>query len=164
MDTEVIDAELIARLKRLDASADDAGLAFDYGNLIARHATRQTRARRRLALARGAASALVIALVSVSVWRFDRSPDAPPPVVSESVDLDAAAAHIARVTQPRIVRADTYLAVAALEDHIATLDDALNDARLNAGSAEVARLERTRAELLDSYTRVRYAQMVSANY
>ena len=49
-------------------------------------------------------------------------------------------------------------------DHIATLDDALNVARLRGGSAEVARLERTRAELFDSYTQVRYAQLVSANF
>ena len=49
------------------------------------------------------------------------------------------------------MRADTYFAVAALEDHIASIDDALNDARLRGGTAEVARLERTRAELLDSY-------------
>ena len=66
--------------------------------------------------------------------------------------------------QPRIVRADTYLAVAALEDHIASVDDALNYARLRGGTAEVARLERTRAELIDSYTQVRYAEMVSANF
>jgi hypothetical protein len=66
--------------------------------------------------------------------------------------------------QPRIVRADTYLAVAALEDHIASLDDALSLARLRNGSAEVARLERTRAELLDSYAQVRYAERVSANF
>ena len=35
---------------------------------------------------------------------------------------------------------------------------------LRGGSAEVARLERTRAELLDSYTQVRYAELVSANF
>jgi hypothetical protein len=69
------------------------------------------------------------------------------------------------VPEQRLVRADTYLALAALEDHIASIDDALNDARLVAPrGVEVARLERTRAELMDSYTRVRYAEMVSANF
>jgi hypothetical protein len=62
------------------------------------------------------------------------------------------------------VRADSYLAVAALEDHIATLDDALNYARLRGGTADVARLERTRAELVASYSQLRYAEMVSANF
>jgi hypothetical protein len=66
--------------------------------------------------------------------------------------------------QPRIVRADTYLAVAALEDHIASLDDALNVARARGGPADVARLERTRAELVTSYSQLRYAEMVSANF
>ena len=62
------------------------------------------------------------------------------------------------------MRADTYLAVAALEDHIANVDDALNYARLRGGAADVARLERTRTELINSYTQVRYAEMVSANF
>ena len=62
------------------------------------------------------------------------------------------------------MRADTYLAVAALEDHIASVDDALNYARLRGGTDDVARLERTRAELMNSYTQVRYAEMVSANF
>ena len=30
--------------------------------------------------------------------------------------------------------------------------------------SEVARLERTRADLLDSYAQVRYAELVSANF
>ena len=62
------------------------------------------------------------------------------------------------------MRADTYFAVAALEDHIASIDDALNDARLQWRAADVARLERTRALLVDSYTSVRYAEMVNANF
>ena len=53
---------------------------------------------------------------------------------------------------------------ASSEDHLASLDDALNDARVNAAPADVARLERTRAELLTSYTQLRYAERVSANF
>jgi uncharacterized protein YciW len=67
-------------------------------------------------------------------------------------------------TQPRIVRADNWLAVAALEDHIASLDEALSVARQGGETAEVARLEQTRAELFTSYNQVRYAQLVSANF
>jgi hypothetical protein len=79
--------------------------------------------------------------------------------------VDEPATELASVRpQPRIVRADTYLAVAALEDHIASFDDALTEARLRGGEAEVARLERTRDELLDSYAQVRYAELVSANF
>jgi len=157
MDADTTDNELIARLRRLDASAAP-GVSFGYDTMLDRHSASQARARRRLAYARGTASALVVALVAASVWRFDQPLDGEV-VVNEPVSEDNS-----QTSQPRIVRADTYLAVAALEDHIATLDDALNVARLRGGSAEVARLERTRAELFDSYTQVRYAQLVSANF
>ena len=157
MDTEAIDNDIAARLKRLEASATPA-VSFGYDALIDRHAAKQVRAGRRLKVARGTASVLIVALVAVSVWRFDQ-PIAEPSIVDTDVPVDNS-----QPMQPRIVRADTYLAVAALEDHIASLDDALNVARLRGGSAEVARLERTRAELLDSYTQVRYAEMVSANF
>jgi hypothetical protein len=149
--------EIAANLRRLEASAAEEPPGFGYDALLVRHAVKQKRAQRRLAIARGTGSALVIALVCASVWRFDQPPA--PPVVSV-----AAPAADAQISQPRIVRADTYLAVAALEDHIASLDDALNVARLRDRPAEVARLERTRAELFDSYTQVRYAELVSANF
>ena len=157
MDTEAIDNDLAARLKRLEASATPA-VSFGYDALIDRHAAKQVRAGRRLKVARGTASVLIVALVAASVWRFDQ------PLDGEIVASEPVAEDNSQAPQPRIVRADTYLAVAALEDHIASLDDALNVARLRGGSAEVARLERTRAELLDSYTQVRYAELVSANF
>jgi hypothetical protein len=96
-------------------------------------------------------------MVALSAWRL--APREP-----ATADVEARTAE-ATPMQPRLVRADTYLALAAIEDHIATIDDALNDARLVAPrGAEVARLERTRAELMDSYVRVRYAEMVSNNF
>lgn len=159
MDTEVNDTELAARLRRLESAGAESAPGYDYHGLLARRAAREARARRRSAAARGTALALVLALVGASAWRLDVDRrqrvvrgDAPPP----------AAAH---ETEPRIVRADTYLAVAALEDHIASIDDALNVARAYAPRGEeIARLERTRAELLDSYAQVRYAELVSANF
>ena len=159
MDIEVKDGELVARLKRLDAAGAEADVSFGYGALIDRHATRKRRERRRLALARGTASALVIAMVGISAWRFEQQPRSSP-----RDGGDATLVAETPASQPRIVRADTYFAVAALEDHIASIDDALNDARLRGGVADVARLERTRALLVDSYTSVRYAEMVNANF
>jgi len=160
MDIEVTDVELVAGLKRLDAADAGANVNFGYGTLIDRHAARKRRERRRLAFARGTASALLIAMVGVSLWRFEQQPvESSPGGVEVSAPVAAAPAG-----QPRIVRADTYFAVAALEDHIASIDDALNDARLSGGVAEVARLERARALLVDSYTSVRYAEMVNANF
>ena len=158
MDIDANDAELIARLKRLDVSADSEGPAFGYDTLVERHGAKRARMRRRNAVARGAASALVVAVVAASLWRLELSAPTEP-AVNEPPPVAAGAR-----PQSRIVRADTYLAVAALEDHIAKFDDALTDARLRGGEAEVARLERTRDELLDSYAQVRYAQLVSANF
>jgi hypothetical protein len=99
-------------------------------------------------------------MVGVSVWRLDLRKD---PVAVSAPAPDMAEENSS--PEPRLVRADSYMALAALEDHIASIDDALSDARLNAPrGAEVARLERTRAELFDSYTQVRYAERVAANF
>jgi hypothetical protein len=151
------DIELAARLRKLDAGAGEIAPGFGYDALLDRHATRQRRARRRVSIARGVAGALALVLVSASLWRFERADS--PAVTGVSPEIE----EIERATEPRIVRADTYFAVAALEDHIAIIDEALNDARARAGAAEVARLEHTRAELVDSYKQVRYAEMLSAN-
>jgi len=156
MDTDLNEVDLVARLKRLDA-ATAPNVGYDYGTLIDRHASRQRRSRRRQAIARGTATALVVSMLGISLWRFEQSG-------TPQADTDAAPVTAAQSSQPRIVRADTYLAVAAIEDHIASIDEALNDARLGGGAAEVARLERTRAMLMDSYASVRYAEMVSANF
>lgn len=155
---ETRDAELVARLKRLDAGAGALAPGFNYDGLLARHANGVTRARRHAKLARVSAVGLVVALVAASVWRLDeRRADSTETIVDATPAATPA-------PQPRIVRADTYFAVAALEDHIASVDDLLNDARLRGGTDDVARLERTRAELMASYQQVRYAEMVSANF
>jgi hypothetical protein len=157
METE--DALIAARLRRLDAGAHATAAPFDYDGLLERHAARTTRARRRHRAARATAGAFVLMLVAASVWRLE-----PAEARRENVPAAVAGASDA-AAQPRIVRADTYLALAALEDHIARVDDAISVARVYAPQgAEVARLERTRNELLDSYAQVRYAEMVSANF
>ena len=157
---EMHDIELAAKLKRLDAGAAAAAPTFSYDGMVERHALGLARSRRRLALARGTAAALVLATLAASLWRLTRVDEAAAPAL---VAAEPAATRPASV-QPRIVRADSYLAVAALEDHIASVDDALNYARVRGGPADVARLERARAELVASYSQLRYAEMVSANF
>jgi hypothetical protein len=151
------DTVLAARLRWLEANTAETATPFDYDGLMSRHAARGARARRRHRVARATAGALVIALVLASVWRLD-SQDVKPRVVVAMAEVEPAAN-----SQPRLVRAGSYLAVAALEDHIARVDDALNDARVGGDAGAVAQLERTRAELMNSYTHVRYAEMLSAN-
>jgi hypothetical protein len=157
MDTDTTnDNAIAARLRRLDASSPEAAAPFSYDGLMDRHATRAVRLRRRHRVARATAGALVIALVGASAWRLE--PPKARPVVAVAAEVEPAVK-----PQPRMVRAGSYLAVAALEDHIARLDDALNDARVGGDVEGAARLESTRAELMNSYTHVRYAEMLSAN-
>lgn len=152
---DILDDDLAGRLRQLGSVSREASPGFDYQGLLERQAAGKARARRRRGLVTGAASVLVLAMVSVSLWRL--APNGGPPVVVAEPESSE--------PQPRMVRADTYLALAAIEDHIATIDDALSDVRLMAPrGAEVARLERTRAELMDSYAQVRYAEMVSNNF
>jgi hypothetical protein len=158
METEH-DTAIAARLRRLEAGAVAASPPFDFDGLLARHESRTVRALRRHRLARATAGAFVVALVAVSAWRLESVEVVP--------GMTVAATSVMRDTDapPRIVRADTYLALAALEDHIARLDDAISVARVYAPQGtEVARLVRTRDELLDSYAQVRYAELVSANF
>lgn len=154
------DNDLATRLRRLDAGATGSAPPFGYDDLVERQGIRANRARRRRNVTRATAGVLVIAMIGASVWRLE-----PRDVGGPVSDEPPAVAAVSEPAEPRLVRADTYLAVAALEDHIARVDDALNVARLySPRGAEVARLERTRSELLDSYARVRYAEMVSANF
>jgi hypothetical protein len=155
------DSELASRLKRLEAASAGLTPGFDYEGMLERHASRKARSARRARFARGGAAALVLAVIGVCAWRLDRSDaiDAPAVTLAEDGMRESAP------PEQRLVRADTWLALAAIEDHIASIDDALSDARMIAPrGVEVARLERTRAELVDSYVRVRYADMVAANF
>ena len=108
--------------------------------------------------------AVMLALIGASLWRLEQGGE--PAEVRATVTAETAAgtAPLTAPAEPRLVRADSWLAVAVLEDHIASLDDALNYARISGGPAEVARLERTRAELFASYSQLRYAERVSANF
>ncbi len=145
------------RLSELDLPAMPT---FGYDEMLQRHERRLRRSATRLRATRYAASGLVVALIGVSAWRLWHA-DAPPPPLAAAAPPSIEPAAL----EPSIVRADTYLAVAALEEHIAGLDEALNLARLRSPhGVEVARLESTRAELVDSWSRVRYAEMVSTRF
>ena len=161
MDTEdTRDDELVARLKRLDASAAHRRRVSTTTAMLDRHAARQARARRRLALARGAASALVVALVGASVWRFDQRGRATAgrEVRDACADADPRRRSRASCAPTPISRSPRSRITSPARRR------AQRCAPARRVTADVARLERTRAELFDSYTQVRYAEMVSANF
>src|SRR3954469_19002341 len=104
MDTEDNrDQQLVARLRRLDASATVVPPGFDYDRLLERHARATAQSRRRLTAARGAAVALLLALVGASLWRVNERDVGPMMVLTPATPRVVEAP-----AQPRIVRADTY--------------------------------------------------------
>jgi hypothetical protein len=65
---------------------------------------------------------------------------------------------------PQIIQVSTYLAVSALEDRIATVDDQLSTERLTHGPpARVRALQLQRARMVDSLAQVRYAELLAAD-
>src|SRR5262245_10930952 len=100
--------DLAARLRRLDATATATPPGFDYAGLLERHEQGMARSRRTLKAARGTAIALTVALVAASVWRIDHVRPEP----GDVTEATASATAPAPATEQRIVRADTYLAVA----------------------------------------------------
>ena len=61
-----------------------------------------------------------------------------------------------------IVQVSTYLAVSALEDRIASVDDQLTTEQVgNAGAGRVRALQLQRARLVDSLAQVRYAELLA---
>jgi hypothetical protein len=152
--------EISARLRKL-AGAVTPG--FDYDGLLERHATKKARAARRLEHVRLSSAFVAVAVISAVLWRL--APEPAQTVQLASAPIEAEEEYAGYADEPSLVRADSYLAVAALEDHIASIDDALNEARLRSPrGVEVARLERTRADLVDSWSSMRYAEMVSTRF
>lgn len=153
-------SEIAARLRKLEGAVTPG---FDYDGLLERHALKKARAARRLEHVRLSAAAVAVAVISAVLWRL--APEQAQTTQLASAPVVAAEEDSGYADEPSLVRADSYLAVAALEDHIASIDDALNEARLRSPrGVEVARLERTRADLVDSWSSMRYAEMVSTRF
>lgn len=114
-------------------------------------------ARRRVTIWSATGSIAVLGVVSMVALLTQ----APQPLVAA-----AAAAHsqaqvmtgVRFIEAPALVDLDQFDLTAALEDHIAVLDDQLSAARVQAvPSEQLQQLESTRAQLNDSLQRVSYA-------
>jgi hypothetical protein len=129
-----------------------------------------------------AAGGIFAVLAALAVWSRFVQPEAGLPLSAASssqashplapaVDPMSAAAE-ARVAErwlsklpaePAIVRVETRLAVADLEDRIAWVDDALTDEHYEGVDlAQLAALQRERVRLINSLAQVRYAETLAA--
>lgn len=135
---------------------------------------------RSLGLAAGAA---LIAVTTLLAIRFNQRGPAVAPGRGQTVELarpvartvasPAPEALLARAdsaerwlaSEPEdgpVVRVSTHLAVAHLEDRLASVDDLLNDERLqHARASRLRTLQLQRAQLVDSLAQVRYAEILA---
>jgi hypothetical protein len=97
--------------------------------------------------------------------RTGEPPSAPLDSATQDTLARAAAAErwlASRPESPAVVHVGSRLAVVGLENGIASLDDALNAARVLEGrEARVRQLQLERAQLVDSLAQVRYAEILA---
>ncbi len=170
LDPNAIDAtaapeRLLERLRELPQDAPP----YDYAEFSRRHSRRRARQTKSPLRMTVAALAVVVAgwvvthhlgqtledVAAVATPQTTERPVAAPQTNAERW-LDA---------QPHtaIVRVPTQMAVAELEDQIATMDDQLTAVRLSQPRAQqVADLQQDRAQMVESLAQVRYAQNLAA--
>lgn len=169
---------------RLRALPSETTPPFGWGEL-----QRRARRRRQLrAIARAGSASLaaccVLALTAGALWmhlgapqpnvaEIEPTPPADAPVRAET--MGDAATLLARAEAAErwlssdpdggaIVHVSTGLAIARLEDRIASVDDQLDAAQLQeAGGARLRSLRLERARLIDDLARVRYAETLAAD-
>lgn len=144
------------------------------GRAVTEHA--ESRARRALAVITGMAVIAMAVLVASRIERgggtpLEMRPDARGAQLSAARETqadallaraDSAEQWLAdRPDDSALVQVSTHLAVANLEDRIASMDDLLNLERLqHAYPARLRALQLQRAQLVDSLAQVRYAEIL----
>jgi len=133
------------------------------------------------------AACIVLGIAASALWSRVRGPRAAPPPTelsqrSQTQAADSAGAFPAPTAAallaqaeaaerwlssdtegPAIVRVSTHVAIAGLEDRIASLDDQLDAAQLeNSGGVRLGTLRLERARLIDDLAQVRYAESLVA--
>jgi hypothetical protein len=178
-DPAALDPQLLQRLRDLP---DAAAPPYGFSEFSHRYARRRVRATQRPLRLMAAALAVVIggwllrhglgSLIAVDSTLSDvpvtqlaapaDGPYGPPPLGAHSpVLLPTANAESWLKAHPQraLIRVPAQMAVTALEDQIATMDDQLNAVRLSRAPApQLAVLQRDRAQLVESLAQVRYAQ------
>ncbi len=167
--------------QRLRDLPTDLRPPFDYEE-FQRRARERASPRHAVKWQHAAAAGGVVTLLAVfAVWSRFIQPEAELPVPATAlvedelplvVAVDPMSAARARVaerwlsnlpSEPTIVRVQTRLAVADLEDRIAWVDDALTDERFDGVDlSQLAALQQERVRLINSLAQVRYAETLAA--
>jgi hypothetical protein len=178
------DSDQEALAQRLRTLATEMRPPFTFSELTQR-ARGQRRASERFVVFAGlAAAAALVGLVVVAEWRLAErhsgahltvhqglpgaTQERPPVAVgagAAGVDPEVGVGRSdLPAREPAIVRVSTRLAVAGLEDRIASLDDVLNNEQLrDAHDPRLTALRRERAQMLSSLSQVRYAENLAAD-
>lgn len=145
----------------------------------ARCAHRAERAQSLRPALAACAAAVLLAVAGLAWWQRVEGPPPgtastdprfqargmPQPFAGDTTAMEFAAATplIRPALHAALVRVDTHAPVAALEDQIAWVDDALSIESIEgAPPARLAALEHERARLVDALVRVRHAETLSA--
>jgi hypothetical protein len=169
LDPNAIDSVAPERLLERLRELPDEAPPYDYSEFSRRYSRRRVRQSQLPLRLTAAALAVVVAgwfvrhqlgptisdVATVATPQTTEWPLSSPPTNAER--------WLNEQPRPAIVRVPTQMAVAQLEDQIATMDDQLTVVRLSQPQAQqLAGLQRDRAQMVESLAQVRYAQNLVA--
>jgi len=142
---------------------------YDYDEFSRRvqRSTEHAQRTRRISTTVAACALVAVAVgalqrlqTSVSIATSD--PNAVAAAQADRASGPAEGAAVPRLAEAAVVKGESYLLAAALEDRMAWIDDTLSDPQV-AGQAQVPQLLRERERLLKSWVQVRYAEALVAS-
>lgn len=148
------------------AVADLQGTAPpDYDEFERRCALRRRRAQRREHAHAALAATIVLAVLTGLLLRVSALTRTMPPAspVEAHRLRDPRTAELERwlhqtTREPSVVRVESWLAVAAIEDRIASIDDLANADRILGAGTQEAALDAERTRLVQTLAQLRYAE------
>lgn len=141
---------------------------YDYGEFNRRVQRRTERAQRTRRVSITVAGCAIVAVGVGALQRLQNSAidtTSGPIAVAAPVERAIGPAQglgMPRLAEAAVVKGESYLVAAALEDRMAWIDDTLSDPQV-AGHAQAAQLMRERERLLKSWVQVRYAEALVAS-
>lgn len=153
------------RLNSLAAADLPAAAPYDYDEFERRSSQRRRRAQRREHAHAALAATIVLAVLTGLLLRVSTLTRPMPPAAPMQPERlrDPRTAELERwlhqtTREPAVVRVESWLAVAAIEDRIASIDDLANADRILGSGTREAALDAERARLVQTLAQLRYAE------